>query len=340
MRDATLRGIVAPKNGYIFVYVSNESNLDVFFDNLQVIHKPGAILEETHYYPFGLTMAGISSKSAGSLTNKYKFGGKELNSSEFNDGSGLEAYDFGARNYDQQIGRWWSVDPLADKFPWQSPYTAFDNNPINKIDPDGRAAEVVNKPTDDWLLRKNGDLFLIRRTKDKEHRFFNEKKELLYGRQKEGEEKARYPWNIWGFQNDYENIAKAVSYSKNDVEYEDMKVRAEAQGFPKVEKNTEHTETDYLHDLGTKLRKEDIVMLFAPSPMSKFSPKKYETAIKVLTTLNTSQGGGGFGRAMRVIGDLYGQESPKQYPVQSEGLKNSLWKLNNISTDASKWGFY
>ena len=39
--DGQLQNIPVPKNGYIFVYVSNESNLDVFFDNLQVIHKPG-----------------------------------------------------------------------------------------------------------------------------------------------------------------------------------------------------------------------------------------------------------------------------------------------------------
>ena len=44
--DAGLQNINVPKNGYIFVYVSNESNLNVFFDNVQVIHKPGALLEE------------------------------------------------------------------------------------------------------------------------------------------------------------------------------------------------------------------------------------------------------------------------------------------------------
>jgi RHS repeat-associated protein len=87
-------------------------------------------------------MQGISSKAAGSLTNKYKFGGKELSSSDFSDGSGLETYDFGARNYDQQIGRWWSVDPLASKYPSLSPYCFVANNPIRYIDPDGR--EIVD----------------------------------------------------------------------------------------------------------------------------------------------------------------------------------------------------
>ncbi len=83
-------------------------------------------------------MSGISSKSAGSLPNKYKFGGKELQSNEFSDGSGMELYDFHARNYDPQIGRFWGGDKKADKLVQWSPYTYAVNNPILFVDPDGK----------------------------------------------------------------------------------------------------------------------------------------------------------------------------------------------------------
>ncbi len=141
--NSTIPNIIVPKNGYVFVYCSNESDYNVFFDNLQVVHTRGALLEETHYYPFGGRLSGICSNAAGKLENKYKHIGKELQSKEFSDGSGLEQYDFGSRFYDPQIGRWHTQDPRADKWPEYTPYTYTLNNPINLVDLDGEDVYIL-----------------------------------------------------------------------------------------------------------------------------------------------------------------------------------------------------
>ena len=94
----------------------------------------------TYYYPFGLTMQGISSKSAGKLQNRKGYNGNELQTHEFSDGSGLELYDFNARTYDQQLGRFIQIDPLSNEEDQESftPYHFGFNNPVLHNDPDGK----------------------------------------------------------------------------------------------------------------------------------------------------------------------------------------------------------
>ena len=84
-------------------------------------------------------MEGICSKAAGSLSNRYQYNSKELQSKEFSDGSGLEYYDYGARMYDAQIGRWGVIDSMADsRHEGISPYAYVYNNPVLYSDHEGK----------------------------------------------------------------------------------------------------------------------------------------------------------------------------------------------------------
>lgn len=132
------------KNGYLYVFVSNESKGNVYFDDIRVDHIKGSLIEETHYYPFGLTMEGISSKAFGPLENKRKrFQGQELASKELYDGSGLDMYEFKWRMHSPQIGRFWQADPLADRYVHNSTYAFSENKVTIHVELEGLEAEYI-----------------------------------------------------------------------------------------------------------------------------------------------------------------------------------------------------
>ncbi|GHE72263.1 RHS repeat-associated core domain-containing protein [Roseivirga thermotolerans] len=130
----TLNNINITQKGYVYIWVSNESNQNhnTYFDDLRVTHTKGPVLPEDHYYPFGLNIQALSSTAPLSKPNQFKYNGKE-EQTDFD----LDWYDYGARQYDPQIGRWLAPDPMADAYLEFSPYTYVANNPIKYIDPDG-----------------------------------------------------------------------------------------------------------------------------------------------------------------------------------------------------------
>jgi RHS repeat-associated protein len=133
------------KSGYLYVYASNESNVPVFFDNLQLVHNRGPLVDETHYYAFGLTMARISSKAAsfGGAENKKKY-----QNYEYNNDFDINLYESFYRSHDPQLGRFWQIDPKPNEL--ESQYAAMGNNPIKNIDVLGDTIVPVYILQDMW----------------------------------------------------------------------------------------------------------------------------------------------------------------------------------------------
>ncbi|OPC52101.1 hypothetical protein BAY06_14630 [Elizabethkingia anophelis] len=132
------------KNKYIYNYTDH-------LGNVRLSYTKGAsggaeIIEENNYYPFGLKHQGYNSSSLANNAYQYKYNGKELQE------TGM--YDYGARMYMPELGRWGVIDPLAEKMTRHSPYNYAFNNPIRFIDPDGNAPnDIIFRGTDKKEIR-------------------------------------------------------------------------------------------------------------------------------------------------------------------------------------------
>jgi len=139
----TTEPLEIPDNGYLAVYLNNSSTHPVYFDQMMIRFTRGKQLEETHYYPHGLPMGNIGSSAMAFMANRTKH-----QSNEYIKDAGLNWMDFGFRQYDPQIGRFLSIDPLAatggqDR---HSPYAAMANQPESMIDPNGLIAIQSHTP--------------------------------------------------------------------------------------------------------------------------------------------------------------------------------------------------
>ncbi|MEV8577403.1 RHS repeat-associated core domain-containing protein, partial [Elizabethkingia anophelis] len=105
------------KNKYIYNYTDH-------LGNVRLSYTKGAsggaeIIEENNYYPFGLKHQGYNSSSLANNAYQYKYQGQELQENGW--------YSFKWRNYIPDLGKFFNIDPLASKYPYNSPYALQEN---------------------------------------------------------------------------------------------------------------------------------------------------------------------------------------------------------------------
>jgi RHS repeat-associated protein len=121
--------------GYVYIYLSNEGSVqqDVFFDDFKVEVVKSPIVQADDYYPFGLTFNSYQREN--SEPNRWKFQGQE-----HLDDLGLNWDSFKWRNHQPDIGRFFNIDPLADKYVYNSPYAFSENKVISHVELEGLEA--------------------------------------------------------------------------------------------------------------------------------------------------------------------------------------------------------
>jgi RHS repeat-associated protein len=149
-------GTTTPLGRYEYSIKDHLGNTRLTFADLndnKVVDVPEDILQEQHYYPFGLGQDYSWMNNSTINDTKYLYNGKELNDEVFDASKriGLNWMDYGARWYDASVARWMMADPMASKLNKWSPYNYCFNSPMSYTDPFGL------EPTYDWQSHYQGN---------------------------------------------------------------------------------------------------------------------------------------------------------------------------------------
>ncbi|HTF18217.1 MAG TPA: RHS repeat-associated core domain-containing protein, partial [Chryseolinea sp.] len=134
--------------GYVYIYLSNDNlalrgqQVEVYFDDFEVTQAKSPVVQADDYYPFGFTFNSYQREN--SVQNKFKFQGQE-----HVDDLDLGWDSFKWRNHQPDIGRFFNVDPLAEKYYYNSPYAFSENKVTSHVELEGLEAQDIKRQITD-----------------------------------------------------------------------------------------------------------------------------------------------------------------------------------------------
>jgi RHS repeat-associated protein len=198
---------------YVYNYTDHLGNIRLSYTYIPDEDRLGIVSEE-HYYPFGLKHGSYNSTKQEFEPDPAPIGGDrtrlvqvpnsgyqyQYNGKEWQDELGLDVYDYGFRNYDAPLGRWFNIDPLSEKSYQVTPFSYVQNSPLIKIDIAGLTDYTLNKKTGEvkQVGEHNDDPDRILKT--------NRKGEVKY--KKNGDAKVAIDDIAYGILNDGMNFKK------------------------------------------------------------------------------------------------------------------------------------
>ncbi|WP_047415863.1 DUF6443 domain-containing protein [Cellulophaga sp. Hel_I_12] len=158
---STPEGYVHVENGnyeYVYQYKDHLGNVRLSYSDAnsnRVIETQSEIIEESNFYPFGLEHKGYNNVVNGVENNYYNYNGKELEKD-----LGINWIDYGWRNYDASLGRWFNIDNLSESMRISSPYNYALNNPVYYVDINGLFADPNDSQNfTDYYRRPDGSVW-------------------------------------------------------------------------------------------------------------------------------------------------------------------------------------